>query len=242
MSIRSQVGLVLTVFWVIGGALYLYFAIGWPQVKEISPNELGDFLSGFAAPLAFFWLVIGYFQQGEELRLQREELELQRHEVARLADDTERQAAAVEANEKHTRRDTFIHYCEFVSQEQKIIALRILQIVIGMQQTRDFLKYSGESSEFFIFYAAVSNIFPARIDKFEDRLATSIEFNSLIRSYRMNFDNLMEESSRFDESNSMRRQIEGSAMGTLYAGICWITGQTNLFRIRKAPLSIDEIC
>ncbi|WPC03311.1 hypothetical protein SBP02_10930 [Pseudomonas benzenivorans] len=30
-------------------------------------NEWGDFFAGVSAPLAFLWLVVGYFQQGEEL-------------------------------------------------------------------------------------------------------------------------------------------------------------------------------
>lgn len=37
-------------------------------------NEWGDFLAGVTAPLAFLWLVVGYFQQGSELRIQAHEL------------------------------------------------------------------------------------------------------------------------------------------------------------------------
>ena len=37
-------------------------------------NEFGDFLAGVFAPLAFFWLVIGYFQSKEALELQAKEL------------------------------------------------------------------------------------------------------------------------------------------------------------------------
>ena len=37
-------------------------------------NELGDFLAGFFTPLAFLWLVVGYFLQKDEFQLQREEL------------------------------------------------------------------------------------------------------------------------------------------------------------------------
>lgn len=44
-------------------------------------NELGDFLAGFFTPLAFLWLVVGYFLQKEELSLQNEELGLQRKEL-----------------------------------------------------------------------------------------------------------------------------------------------------------------
>ena len=44
-------------------------------------NELGDYLAGVFAPLAFLWLVIGYFQQGEELRLSRDEITRQANEL-----------------------------------------------------------------------------------------------------------------------------------------------------------------
>lgn len=44
-------------------------------------NELGDFLAGFFTPLAFLWLVVGYFLQKEELGLQNKELGLQREEL-----------------------------------------------------------------------------------------------------------------------------------------------------------------
>lgn len=32
-----------------------------------SLNELGDFLAGIFAPIAFFWLILGYIQQGKQL-------------------------------------------------------------------------------------------------------------------------------------------------------------------------------
>ena len=46
-------------------------------------NEWGDFLAGTTAPLALFWLVIGYFQHGEELRLNTEALNAQKEELRR---------------------------------------------------------------------------------------------------------------------------------------------------------------
>lgn len=66
-------------------------------------NEWGDFLAGATAPLALFWIIIGYFLQGEELRLNTEALKLQQNELqnqvaetAKLAANSERQAAAAE--------------------------------------------------------------------------------------------------------------------------------------------------
>lgn len=47
-----------------------------------SANELGDFLSGAFAPVAFLWLVAAVLIQAQELQAQREELALTRQELA----------------------------------------------------------------------------------------------------------------------------------------------------------------
>lgn len=44
-------------------------------------NAWGDFFAGFFAPLAFLWLVLGYLQQGEELKHSTEALKLQAEEL-----------------------------------------------------------------------------------------------------------------------------------------------------------------
>ena len=40
----------------------------WSDFKTMKPNEWGDFLAGVFAPLAFFWFVVAFLQQGAELR------------------------------------------------------------------------------------------------------------------------------------------------------------------------------
>lgn len=47
-----------------------------------SLNELGDFLAGAFAPVAFLWLVAAVLIQAQELRAQREELAMTRQELA----------------------------------------------------------------------------------------------------------------------------------------------------------------
>lgn len=48
-------------------------------------NEWGDFLAGAFAPPAFLWLILGYLQQGEELKHSTEALKAQKEELNRLA-------------------------------------------------------------------------------------------------------------------------------------------------------------
>ena len=57
---------VIISFWIFGG-------LKSPQ----SLNELGDFLAGIFAPVAFFWLILGYVQQGKQLDQNTKALEQQ---------------------------------------------------------------------------------------------------------------------------------------------------------------------
>ena len=72
-------GLVLTVIYVGGVALHLWLQNQNPA--ELALNELGDFLGGISSPLAFLWLVLGFFQQGREIRLSSKALHLQAREM-----------------------------------------------------------------------------------------------------------------------------------------------------------------
>ncbi|AEA70228.1 Hypothetical protein, putative membrane protein [Pseudomonas brassicacearum subsp. brassicacearum NFM421] len=48
----------------------------WSSFLGLELNALGDFLAGAFGPIAFLWLVLGFLQQGRELRLQVAELSL----------------------------------------------------------------------------------------------------------------------------------------------------------------------
>src|SRR5688572_10764591 len=74
---RGVIGACFSVLWV-GGFLVSTFWNGLPDMK---PNEWGDWAAGLAAPLAFLWLVVGYLQQGEELRANVDALKQQAVEL-----------------------------------------------------------------------------------------------------------------------------------------------------------------
>lgn len=51
------------------------------ELRDLQLNELGDFLAGAFGPVAFLWLVLGFLQQGEELRQGTKALLLQAEEL-----------------------------------------------------------------------------------------------------------------------------------------------------------------
>ena len=110
MRLLTIVGFVLTAAWLsIVGIVVLY---NLSTVSQMTLNAWGDFLAGVSAPLALLWLVIGYFQQGEELRIntkaleaQQKELQHQVKETAHLARSSERQAKATELQLQITKSE-----------------------------------------------------------------------------------------------------------------------------------------
>lgn len=50
------------------GGLLAYAGHEWPHMLAMKPEEFATFLSGVFAPLAFLWLVLGFRQQGDELK------------------------------------------------------------------------------------------------------------------------------------------------------------------------------
>jgi hypothetical protein len=55
-------------------------------------SQVGDFVAGFAAALAFIWLIAAYRLQAQELSLQRNELTLQREAVQQHRDESRKMA------------------------------------------------------------------------------------------------------------------------------------------------------
>lgn len=76
---RVRIGAGVSLFYLTTMAVYSYAQRG--PVWGLSPNELGDFLAGTFAPLAFLWLVLGFFQQGVELRNSTRALLIQADEL-----------------------------------------------------------------------------------------------------------------------------------------------------------------
>lgn len=71
--------------------------------SELKLNELGDFLSGVFAPLAFLWLVLGYLQQGDELKQNTAALKLQADELANSVEQQREMVKAAWAQIEHAR-------------------------------------------------------------------------------------------------------------------------------------------
>ena len=64
----------------IGGA-FMVMGARFDELVSLELNEVGDFSAGVFGPVAFFWLVLGYVQQGRELKLSSQALSTQAEEL-----------------------------------------------------------------------------------------------------------------------------------------------------------------
>ena len=101
MDNRTKVGCSLTIGWVLVVLTVVYFRQG--DIPGMKLNAWGDFLAGIAAPLALLWVVVGYYQQGEELRLSREETTRLANSSVEQTKALARQAEAVEKSVQMTK-------------------------------------------------------------------------------------------------------------------------------------------
>lgn len=75
----STIGIIITIIYLI--ALFILVQNRIDNIWTLSLNELGDFFAGAFGPLAILWLILGFFQQGIELRQNTNALELQAEEL-----------------------------------------------------------------------------------------------------------------------------------------------------------------
>lgn len=115
---RYQVGIGVTVAYVAALAIYAYVQRG--PVLAMTPNEFGDALAGAASPLAFLWLVLGYLQQGDELRQNTEALRLQAAELKNSVEQQRQMVRAAEATMIATERPILTVKAEVIGNLAKV--------------------------------------------------------------------------------------------------------------------------
>jgi len=118
----TWVGIGITAAYLIAAALLGWGK--WDKFSEMKPNEVGDFLAGVVGPLALLWLILGYFQQGEELKQSTEALRLQAEE---LRNSVSQQQALVEVTKKQAEAQLEAFRRESEEQRRAVSPLFVLE-------------------------------------------------------------------------------------------------------------------
>lgn len=108
MDWRVVLGLSLTVTWISAGVIYLLNVVGLVNFVYLPTADIGSFLEGAFAPLAFLWLVIGHFMQQKEITANTQAIKIQEQSARRL--------------EVHSARDSYFKLLNLVQSQLGAIA------------------------------------------------------------------------------------------------------------------------
>lgn len=97
------IGIITTIVWFVG--IYLFCSINEFSFSNKDLNSLGDFLAGIFAPVAFFWLILGYIQQGRQLEQNTKALEQQERalqlQIDEMKESVKQQKELAEIQKEH---------------------------------------------------------------------------------------------------------------------------------------------
>lgn len=221
---RIWLGLSITVVWLLVLSLYVAHSVGWRNIGDAPIEIVGNFLEGAFAPLAFLWLVIGYFLQKKELMQNTDAIKMQYVEIQKSAEQAVIQSEAIRASEMHARKQSFIDIAELVRQQLGAIAAFLFLSSQGGSE-------SGLVTEERIgeLWGSMNNTDPEGFSRSMLQLcltngpnyAYKLLYGTPIRTrhcenFILNFERLLETAEAADENGMIRDAVLGSAHGRLY--------------------------
>ena len=222
---RVLFGLTVTFLYLFLMAVYIDAEVGWTSFVTLQVERMGSFLEGAFAPLAFLWLVIGYFLQKKELRQNTDAMKMQFVEIQRSAEQATVQAEATARAEMHQRRESFLKLAELVRTQ--------LGYVVGLlylsSQMADNSEEKVPTERLANLWMVVGRDDPEAFSREMLRTATlssrqyrfKLLFGTEIRTrhtsnFESSFERLLRAAEGCDEDDMIKDALLGSAHGNLY--------------------------
>jgi hypothetical protein len=221
---RIQFGLGLTTLWILLGFTYISTNVGWAAFVTLPAEDLGNFLEGAFAPLAFLWLVIGYFLQQKELEQNTAALRAQAVEISRSAEQAVIQTQNLAASEVHARQEAFLQIAQSVRGQLGSIAGFLFISSQGTeegvtpQETAELFSAQGAGIDLEGFTRRLITTH-LRTDTDEERFALFYETEIRARhtnNFIFTFERLLQRAAAVDTDTMIQDALAHSGHGLLY--------------------------
>jgi hypothetical protein len=222
---RVAFGLIVTLIWITAGLFYLLSIVGAENFVHLPTADIGSFLEGAFAPLAFLWLVIGHFMQQKEITANTKAINIQERSARRL--------------EVHSARDSYFKLLNLVQDQLgNIAAFHYVSVCgptgIGKITSEEFTEQrthmsTGDSAWF------IRKMIAHAVDFRNDPEALKdIFFGTEIRTRHSNnfvrtFRKLLDAAEAVDTEDMVTDALlQGSASGLLYRLILNVRGDLEM--------------
>ena len=206
-------------------ALAYVLAQGLEEFIALPADNIGSFLEGAFAPLAFLWLVIGYFLQQRELHEVSRALRAQHEEIKFANEQQMLQTESLKASEVHARQQAYLELAAQLRAQLGAIA-GFLYIssqaadaggdVSVEEQGRMFKELSANDNEVFsreIIYFYLNTVDESR--RYDFFYGTPIRARHS-NHFAQTFENLLRRAEQADKEFVFRNALLYSAHGIVY--------------------------
>ncbi len=218
---RLLFSLGVTFVWVFLGILYITSVVGWLDFATQAAPSLGSFLEGAFAPLAFLWLVVGFFMQQSQLSQNTRVVEQQLEALRQTAEQAKVQSEAIAADELHSRQDTYLRIVGIVNEQLGTLAGYIVhswEMDALPQEERTSLQLwerfgAGESRAFVMRLLEIC--FTGMAEPHEFFYGTEIR-RQHTTNFRRSFERLLERARSCDPDDMIGAALRDSQNGRAY--------------------------
>ena len=230
---------VLTTLWLVGGIAYIGQRGGSLFLLSLRPDEIGGFLEGFLAPLAFLWLVIGLFIQQQELA--------KNTAVLRQTNlNSSKQTEVLAATELRARQSAFFQIAENVRRQTGNIAGMMVESLED-EQGNPIINLGDLERHWRDHQGGDYERFPTLLMQLSDRAGGvglddfDVFYGTIMRrryteEYMKSFRGLVQSGRACDEDGTIWRTITQTPHGQVYATMlerikppsCWVLMQNVL--------------
>ena len=230
-----------TAAWAFLGWFYVFHYVGLSRFTDYEPAQVGEFFIGFFAPLAFFWVIVGYFQQGATLARHAQILKRQIAELRRTLTVAEQRTSGGPAGSQApaetapvlvaptpapvalaadapmpmlpTPYDMFYWAADLTIRELNAIASDIVRVA-GTEELLDrSLRYFGAGHKDIYFQVMVKSFANQDMEKVLSMMRRTQGFPDNVSTYLQKYDGLVEEANGFDPDGYLSSHLIYSPMG-----------------------------
>ena len=223
---RIYFGLAVSILWLALGFMYISSTVGWTRFLGLPADQMGSFLEGAFAPLAFLWLVIGYFLQQAELQQNTAALRAQAAEVERTNELAAMQSEKMAESELHARQQAFLRISQAVSAQLGTISAFLYLSSQGAAAQDGSITREEQAQLFTQLGMNDTEVFSRRLlelnlstDNLDDRLAYF--YGTEVRARHTNnfiytFERLLARANQVDPDQMIIAATKASSHGLIY--------------------------
>jgi hypothetical protein len=211
---RITLGVLVTIGWITGGLFYFNLQAG--NLRGMHIDELGGFLEGAFAPLAFLWLVIGMFIQQKELA---DNTEVMRQSMLQA----QQQAEAMAAMEINARQEAFFKIADNVKNQLGMInAMQFISAfggsegnIVPDERIRELLHAVSVGDNEVFTREFLSNTMPLRDQRPYVYYGTEIRRKHSM-NFRRTFERLLALAAKCDDDGLISGTVTNTGFGLFY--------------------------